>query len=86
MSLRESKMEMVELLELNRQNFVRGDANVLFSTIENNSIDDLDKSAFEEMFDMFVRNIEHVKYSDFLAMYELFYWKVTGAENGRVVK
>lgn len=86
MSLRESKMEMVQLLELNRQNFVRGDANVLFSTIENNSIDDLDKSAFEEMFDMFVRNIEHVKYSDFLAMYELFYWKVTGAENGRVVK
>lgn len=86
MSLRESKMEMVQLLELNRQKFVRGDANVLFSTIENNSIDDLDKSAFEEMFDMFVRNIEHVKYSDFLAMYQLFYWKVTGAENGRVVK
>lgn len=86
MSLRESKMEMVQLLELNRQKFVRGDANVLFSTIENNSIDDLDKSAFEEMLDMFVRNIEHVKYSDFLAMYQLFYWKVTGAENGRVVK
>lgn len=86
MSLRESKMEMVQLLELNRQKFVRGDVNVLFSTIENNSIDDLDKSAFEEMFDMFVRNIEHVKYSDFLAMYQLFYWKVTGAENGRVVK
>jgi|TARA_Y100000816_G_C25996638_1_gene520623 hypothetical protein len=86
MSLRESKMEMVQLLELNRQKFVRGDANLLFSTIENNSIDDLDKSAFEEMFDMFVRNIEHVKYSDFLAMYQLFYWKVTGAENGRVVK
>ena len=86
MSLRESKMEMVQLLELNRQKFVRGDANLLFSTIENNSIDDLDKFAFEEMFDMFVRNIEHVKYSDFLAMYQLFYWKVTGAENGRVVK
>lgn len=86
MSLRESKMEMVALFELNRPKFVRGDPNVLFSVIENNPLDDLDKSAFEDMFDMFVRNIEHVKYSDFLAMYQLFYWKVTGAENGRVVK
>ena len=74
---------MVQLFESNKKNFLRGDFTVIADTLEKTPINELSVRTFEDMFDMIVRNIEYVRHSDFLEMYQLYYGKITGEFNGR---
>ena len=77
------KHQMVQLFESNKKNFLRGDFTVIADTLEKTPINELSVRTFEDMFDMIVRNIEYVRHSDFLEMYQLYYGKITGEYNGR---
>ena len=75
--------QMVELFELNKRNFIRGDFSDIVKKLEKTPVHELSVHTFEDMFDMLVRNIDHVQHSDFLEMYQLYYGKITGEFNGR---
>jgi len=78
--------QMVELFESNRKNFIHGDFSVIVDKLEKTPLNELTSHTFEDMFDMVVRNIEYVRHSDFLEMYQLYYGKIMGEFNGRKTK
>ena len=80
------KNQMVELFESNMKNFIRGDFSIIVHKLKETPINELSVHTFEDMFDMLVRNIEYVQHSDFLEMYQLYYWKIMGDFNGRKTK
>ena len=77
---------MVELFESNRKNFIHGDFSVIVDKLEKTPLNELTSHTFEDMFDMVVRNIEYVRHSDFLEMYQLYYGKIMGECNCRKTK